>query len=91
MITLGTNLLTKMNKPTVGQLYKHFKGDYYIIIPEPKNADDGSIIYEQQLNQVEFVWYQNISTSQVWRRKLTDFLSPKILEDGSAIERFSKY
>lgn len=80
-----------MNKPTIGQLYKHFKGNYYIIIPEPKNADNGLCIEPQQLNQGEFVWYQDVSDYQVWRRKLTDFLSPKILEDGSTIERFSKY
>jgi hypothetical protein len=79
-----------MNKPTVGQLYKHFKGNYYVIIPEPRNAENGQVL-EQQLNQVEFIWYQDVSSSQVWRRKLTDFLSPKILEDGSTIERFSKH
>ncbi len=56
----------EMNCVQVQHLYRHFKGDYYLILSRAFNEADKSIV----------VVYQNIITQQIWVRPETQFFDP---------------
>lgn len=59
--------------------YLHFKGNHYLVIDVAKHSE----------TEEELVVYKSMKDeSQLWVRPLELFLSPKVLPDGSAVERF---
>jgi hypothetical protein len=84
-----------MDTPVIGTYYKHWKGTIYRIIPCPKYADNGEDIVEYgdsySIDSLDYVWYQDIKTNQVYRRDLQEFMSLKVFDDGTERIRFHKY
>jgi len=76
--------MQKTIKP--GQLYRHFKGDYYKIICIARNSDTTAelVVYEGQYDSKEWGHHP------IWVRLLDDFVGHKILEDGTKVKRFTK-
>ena len=62
--------VTSMQAPKYHDIYRHWKGGIYRVIPPPKDSDTGSHIAPTDT----FVWYQNVVDHQVWRRTTQDFL-----------------
>lgn len=54
-----------MRQIKINRIYKHFKGNYYLVIAIAKNSED--------LN--DYVVYKAINNEQVWIRKLSMFAS----------------
>lgn len=69
-----------------GDLYKHFKGDYYKIVCIARDSDstEQMVVYEGQYISKEW------GLKPIWIRSLVDFKSPKKLDDGTEITRFVK-
>lgn len=67
-----------------GQIYKHFKGNYYYIEDLAYNANNNK-------EDLEFlVIYRALyGDNRLWVRSLREFTSPKEMPDGTKIERFS--
>lgn len=67
-----------------GQIYKHFKGNYYYIedIGYDSNSNE-----EQQLHLV-VIYRALYGDHKLWVRSLSDFISEKEMEDGKKIKRF---
>lgn len=49
----------------IGGLYRHFKGHFYKVLLEGKDADDLS----------DKIVYENISSGEIWIRDKNEFLS----------------
>lgn len=79
------------SKPTIkkavnlvrpGRVYLHFKGTKYIVIGITSDCDDVNN------NDKKMVHYMSLDTGAHYHRNLMYFISPKVLEDDSTIERF---
>ncbi|MCI8609027.1 MAG: DUF1653 domain-containing protein [Firmicutes bacterium] len=55
-----------MNQLKINGIYRHFKGDYYLVVDKAKNSEDGE----------EYVIYRQLYGDQsLWIRPLAMFLS----------------
>ena len=72
-----------MTNPKVGEYYQHYSGNIYRIVPIP-----AGVIYLLPEN-TNFIWYQNIKTSEVYNLSPEDFAEPKIVNDKT-VQRFIK-
>jgi hypothetical protein len=69
-----------------GDLYKHFKGDYYKIVAIARDGEttDLLVIYQGFYDDKRF------GPNPIWARPLEDFAGYKITDDGKKIKRFEK-
>ena len=69
-----------------GDIYKHFKGDYYKIVCVARDSEttEPLVVYEGQYTSKEW------GDKPIWVRPLKDFIDYKIFEDGKKVKRFIK-
>ena len=71
---------------SVGQRYKHFKGNEYIVRGVARNCDNPGeilVVYEAQYSSPDF------GDKQLWVRKLEDFAGMKVFDDGrESVKKF---
>lgn len=72
-----------MNEVKIGQIYKHFKGNYYYV----ENIAYDSASNEGELKKV-VIYRALYGDHKLWTRSLEDFISKKELPDGTKIKRF---
>jgi hypothetical protein len=72
---------SRHRKVTVGQMYKHFKGNIYEVMAIAKDSETLS----------EKVVYRNITTDEVWVRDKEDFLSTVDKEKYPSIKQEFKF
>jgi hypothetical protein len=74
--------------PDVGDIYRHYKGNVYKIVPVPCDAYTGQPILSVNDKSVEgLIWYQSESTDIVWCRTLNEFMD-YVLHKGERVRRF---
>lgn len=70
-------------KAEQGQIYKHFKGNYYYV----ENIAYDSVSNEGELKQV--VIYRTLyGDNKLWTRPLDEFISLKENPNGTTVRRF---
>ena len=76
--------MEQRNSVKVGQRYKHFKGNEYVVIAVGRDSSscEDVVVYQGQYESEEF------GENPVWVRSLSEFLSKKVLDDGSSVRRF---
>jgi hypothetical protein len=62
-----------------GEVYKHFKGNYYVVVGISRWHDGGARLVE----------YRSIETGEKWSRPYDDFVRYKALDSG-VVKRFEK-
>ena len=67
-----------------GQVYQHFKGNYYYI---EDIAYDSASNSDKELQKV-VVYRALYGDNKLWVRPYNEFISDKIMPDGSKITRF---
>lgn len=65
-----------------GNVYRHFKGNTYVVITVAKDSDDPADFDKRTVS------YMNVDTGQIFFRNLIEFVTPKVLEDGTKQTRF---
>lgn len=58
-----------------GQVFKHFKGNYYVVVGFSKDSDNGQFRVE----------YRNIETGEKWSRPYDEFVGYKETETGQVV------
>ena len=80
---LSNNVIDEVK---AGNLYRHFKGDYYKIICIARDSETTEPMVVYQGLYVSKEWGPN----PVWVRPLSNFTDLKDLDNGQRVQRFEK-
>lgn len=69
-------------RPEANKIYRHFKGDYYLVLEIAKNTETNE----------EYVIYRKFADDEetVWARPMESWAAPVITEMGAEIPRFEE-
>ena len=69
-----------MSLVRAGKVYRHFKGEPYVVIAVTDSSGD---------LETQSVTYMNLITGAMWDRSLEEFASPKVHDNGEEEARFT--
>lgn len=69
--------------PLNGQIYKHFKGNYYVVIGHATDADTNEIMVLYREAEPK-----NKPKGFIWARSLSSWMKPVDVGNGRTIKRF---